>query len=172
MLLQDSRRAARLDASGRLVPLGEQDRALWDQGEIEEGRALVTQALGEGFAGPYQIQAAIAAVHSESASDAETDWQQIRLLYRLLSLVAPGPLVTLNRAVAVAKCDGPDAGLAVLDGLEGELVDHHRLATVRAHLLEDAGRPGEAQLEYARAAQLTASPAEREYLLERGSRLS
>jgi RNA polymerase sigma-70 factor (ECF subfamily) len=172
MLLQDSRRSARVDAAGHLVPLGEQDRALWDQAEIAEGRALVARALGEGFAGPYQIQAAIAAVHSESASDEETDWQQIRLLYRLLSLVAPSPLVTLNRAVAVAKCDGPDAGLAVLDGLEHELLDHHRLATVRAHLLEDAGRRDEAQREYVRAAQLTASPAERDYLLERSSRLS
>jgi RNA polymerase sigma-70 factor, ECF subfamily len=174
MLLQDSRRAARLDGSGRLVPLGEQDRSRWDAAQIAEGRALVADALGAGFAGPYQLQAAIAAVHSESASEAVTDWEQIRLLYRLLELVAPGPLVTLNRAVAVARCDGPEAGLAVVDGLldRAELIGHHRLASVRGHLLEDAGRTGEAIEEYVRAADLTSAPAERAYLLERAARLA
>jgi RNA polymerase sigma-70 factor (ECF subfamily) len=174
MLLQDSRRAARLDESGRLVPLGEQDRSRWDAGQIAEGRALVAAALGEGFAGPYQIQAAIAAVHAESASEAETDWEQIRMLYHLLELVAPGPLVTLNRAVAVARCDGPQAGLAVVDGLldRAELVGHHRLASVRGHLLEDAGRTDEAIEEYVRAAELTSAPAERAYLLGRAGRLA
>jgi RNA polymerase sigma factor (sigma-70 family) len=173
MLLQDSRRGARVDDFGRLVPLGEQDRSRWDQRQIAEGRELVKAALSDGFAGPYQIQAAIAAVHSESLSDAETDWQQIRLLYRMLELVAPGPLVTLNRAVAVARCDGPEAGLAVVDGLleRAELVDHHRLASVRGHLLEDAGRRSEAMAEYVRAAELTSAPAERTYLLARAARL-
>ena len=174
MLLQDSRRAARVDADGRLVPLGEQDRRKWDLAQIAEGRALVAQALTEGFAGPYRIQAAIAAVHSESTSDEQTDWAQIQLLYRMLELAAPSPTVTLNRAVAVARCDGPEAGLAVVDGLaaRGELVDHHRLASVRAHLLEDAGRPSEARAEYVRAAGLTSTPAERAYLLDRAARLS
>jgi RNA polymerase sigma factor (sigma-70 family) len=172
MLLQDSRRGARLDESSRLIPLGEQDRTRWDRAQIEEGRALVSAALGEGFAGPYQIQAAIAAVHSESDPEETTDWEQIRLLYRLLELVAPGPLVTLNRAVAVARCDGPEAGLAVLDGLgRDELVDHHRLASVRGHLLEEAGRRDQARAEYLRAAALTSAPAERAYLLERAARL-
>ena len=153
MLLQDSRRMARLDATGRLVPLGEQDRALWDEPQIAEGRALVAQALGRVSRGRTRSRRRSRLCTQNRASDAETDWQQIRMLYRLLSLVAPSPLVTLNRAVAVAKCDGPDAGLAMLDELDGELVDHHRVATVRAHLLEDAGRPDEAELEYVRAAE-------------------
>jgi RNA polymerase sigma-70 factor, ECF subfamily len=173
MLLQDSRRAARLDGSGRLIPLGEQDRSRWDRAQIDEGRTMVAAVLSEGFAGPYQIQAAIAAVHAESAAEAETDWEQIRLLYRLLELVAPGPLVTLNRAVAVARCDGPEAGLAVIDGLlaRAELLTNHRLASVRGHLLEDAGRRDEAWEEYVRAAELTSAPAERAHLLERAARL-
>jgi len=174
MLLQDSRRAARVDDDGRLVPLGEQDRLRWDLAQITEGRALVAQSLTEGFAGPYRIQAAIAAVHSESTADEQTDWPQIQLLYRMLELAAPSPTVTLNRAVAVARCDGPEAGLAVVDGLagRGELVDHHRLASVRAHLLEDAGRTEDAQSEYVRAAGLTSTPAERAYLLDRAARLN
>ena len=172
MLLQDSRRGARLDEAGRLVPLGGQDRRRWDQEQIEEGRALVVQSLAEGFAGPYRIQAAIAAVHAESASDAETDWRQISLLYRLLELVAPSPLVTLNRAVAVARVDGPEAGLALVDGVAPRLPGSHRVASVRAHLLEDAGREAEAREEYVRAAGLASAAAERTYLLDRAARLA
>jgi RNA polymerase sigma-70 factor (ECF subfamily) len=173
MLLQDSRRGARVDASGRLIPLGDQDRSRWDHTQIAEGQALVTATLSDGFAGPYQIQAAIAAVHAESSSEDDTDWEQIRMLYRLLEVVAPGPLVTLNRAVAVARCDGPEAGLTVTDELlaQPELAGHHRLASVRGHLLEDAGRLTEAKDEYARAASLTSAPAERAYLLARAARL-
>jgi RNA polymerase sigma factor (sigma-70 family) len=174
MLLTDARRAARTGADGSLVPLSEQDRSRWHRPSIEEGRALVTRALPVGPVGPYQLQAAIAAVHSEALDPADTDWAQIRALYDVLARVAPNPVVTLNQAVAVAMADGPAAGLAVLAPLDGDerLAETHRLDAVRAHLLELSGRPDEARSHYLRAAQRTASTPERRYLEARAARLS
>ncbi|MEU4700420.1 RNA polymerase sigma factor [Nonomuraea dietziae] len=165
MLLTDARRTARTGPGGSLVPLAEQDRSLWDKDLIAEGVELVTGALSAGPLGAYQLQAAIAAVHSE---EGETDWPQILALYELLARIAPGPMVTLNQAVAVAMVRGPLEGLALLGTLEAELADHHRLHAVRAHLLEMAGRHGEAGAAYLRAAELTSSLPERRYLEERG----
>lgn len=141
MLLTDSRRKARTLADGTPVPLAEQDRSLWNQQQIQEGIALLSSVLGRGRAGPYQLQAAIAAVHAEAATDAETDWRQILALYTVLEAVAPSPVVTLNRAVAVAMVDGPGAGLELLNGLDSALGRSHRLDAVRGHLLEMAGSP-------------------------------
>ncbi|MEU4543705.1 RNA polymerase sigma factor [Nonomuraea dietziae] len=165
MLLTDARRTARTGPGGSLVPLAEQDRSLWDKDLIAEGVKLVTGALSAGPLGAYQLQAAIAAVHSE---EGETDWPQILALYELLARIAPGPMVTLNQAVAVAMVRGPLEGLALLDTLETELAEHHRLHAVRAHLLEMAGRHEEAGAAYLRAAELTSSLPERRYLEERG----
>ncbi|GAA2362243.1 RNA polymerase sigma factor [Nonomuraea africana] len=165
MLLTDARRTARTGPDGALVPLTEQDRSLWDKDLIAEGVELVSGALSTGPLGAYQLQAAIAAVHSE---EGETDWPQILALYELLARVAPGPMVTLNQAVAVAMVHGPLEGLALLDTLEAELAGHHRLHAVRAHLLEMAGRQEEARAAYLRAAELTSSLPERRYLEERG----
>jgi RNA polymerase sigma factor (sigma-70 family) len=172
MLLTDARRAARTGPDGRLVPLAEQDRSLWSADLIAEGTALVADTLARTTElGPYQLQAAIAAVHAEAARVEDTDWPQIVGLYRLLGRAAPNPMVTLNSAVAVAMVHGPDAGLAVLDGLT-ELADHHRLAAVRAHLLEMAGSPAEAREAYRLAARRTTSLPERRYLESRAARLS
>ncbi|MEV4060464.1 RNA polymerase sigma factor [Nonomuraea dietziae] len=165
MLLTDARRTARTGPGGSLVPLAEQDRSLWDKDLIAEGVELVTGALSAGPLGAYQLQAAIAAVHSE---EGETDWPQILALYELLARIAPGPMVTLNQAVAVAMVRGPLEGLALLGTLEAELAEHHRLHAVRAHLLEMAGRHEEAGAAYLRAAELTSSLPERRYLEERG----
>ncbi|WP_431901218.1 RNA polymerase sigma factor [Nonomuraea sp. bgisy101] len=164
MLLTDARRAARTSVDGALITLDEQDRSLWDKDLIGEGVELVTAALSRGPLGPYQLQAAIAAVHTE---EGETDWPQIVALYELLARVAPGPMVTLNRAVAVAMARGPREGLALLDTIEG-LDGHHRLHAVRGHLLEMAGEERAARESYARAAALTASVPERRYLEEKG----
>ena len=172
MLLTDARRAARTGPDGRLVPLAEQDRSLWSADLIAEGTTLVADTLARTTElGPYQLQAAIAAVHAEAARVEDTDWPQIAGLYQLLGQVAPNPMVTLNSAVAVAMVDGPDAGLAVLDGLT-ELADHHRLAAVRAHLLEMAGAPAEAREAYRVAARRTTSLPERRYLESRAARLA
>jgi RNA polymerase sigma factor (sigma-70 family) len=172
MLLTDARRAARTGPDGRLVPLTEQDRTRWDRGLIAEGVALVTATLAATPAlGPYQLQAAIAAVHAEAPSTPETDWPQVVALYELLDRVAPNPMATLNRAVAVAMADGPDRGLALLDGLGG-LAGHHRLDAVRAHLLELAGDPAGARAAYRRAARRTTSLPERRYLEARAAALS
>jgi RNA polymerase sigma factor (sigma-70 family) len=172
MLLTDARRAARTGPDGRLVPLAEQDRSLWSAELIAEGTALVADTLARSTElGPYQLQAAIAAVHAEAARVEDTDWPQIVSLYRLLGQVAPNPVVTLNSAVAVAMVHGPDAGLAVLDGLT-ELAGHHRLAAVRAHLLEMAGAPAEARAAYRAAARRTTSLPERRYLESRAARLT
>lgn len=165
MLLTDSRRAARTLPDGTPVPLAEQDRSLWNHQQIEEGIALLSSVLGRGRAGPYQLQAAIAAVHAEAATDAATDWPQILALYTVLEAVAPSPVVTLNRAVAVAMVDGPAAGLELLDGLDSMLGRSHRLDAVRGHLLEMAGSPAEARAAYLSAAKKTASLQERRYLL-------
>ncbi|MGH3858257.1 RNA polymerase sigma factor [Actinokineospora sp.] len=173
MLLTDARGASRIDDSGKLVPLAEQDRTLWDRDEIAEGSAIIESALAEYPIGPYQVQAAIAAVHDEAPSAPETDWLQIVGLYRVLDTIAPSPVVTLNRAVAVGEADGPRAGLAVLDTLADDprLGHHHRVAAVRAHLLERAGDPTAARAGYLQAAQATASAPERDYLLSRAARL-
>jgi predicted RNA polymerase sigma factor len=173
MLLTDARRAARTESDGTLVPLAEQQRELWDAAQIEEGIALLTQTLGRSSAGPYQLQAAIAAVHDEAARAEETDWPQILALYSVLERVSPGPVVTLNRAVALAMVDGPRAGLDVLDTLEGdEAMTHtHRLDAVRGHLLELAGDTAGARDCYRRAARMTTSIAERQYLALRAAGL-
>ncbi|MGW4475704.1 RNA polymerase sigma factor [Nonomuraea sp. NPDC004354] len=164
MLLTDARRAARTDAEGALITLDEQDRTLWDKDLVAEGVDLVTAALSRGPLGPYQLQAAIAAVHTE---EGETDWPQIMALYELLARVAPGPMVTLNQAVAVAMARGPREGLALLDTVEG-LEGHHRLHAVRGHLLEMAGQEEAARASFVRAAALTASLPERRYLEDKG----
>ncbi len=171
LLLQDSRRAARVDAAGRLVPLAEQDRALWDGSKIDEGSALVEQALASGRLGPYQLQAAVAALHARATDAEPVDWSEIHALYRIHEVVAPSPMVTLNRAVALARLEGPEAGLTLVEDLRasGALAGHHRLESVRAHLLEESGRVREAQVAFGTAADLATSPAERDYLRARAT---
>jgi predicted RNA polymerase sigma factor len=166
MLLTDARRPGRTTASGDLVPLDRQDRSLWSKEMIAEGVALISSTLGRGPVGPYQIQAAIAAIHDEAASDADTDWPQILALYEVLARLAPSPVVTLNRAVAVARTQGPLAGLAVLAEVEGDdrMAGNHRVEAVRAHLLEQAGFAEEAREAFRAAARLTTSVPERNYL--------
>ena len=173
MLLTDARRAARTTADGALVPLADQDRALWDRTQIEEGVGIIGDTLGRGAIGPYQLQAAIAAIHNEAPSADETDWPQILALYDVLEQVSPGPVVTLNRAVAVAMVDGPRAGLAVLGTLDADerMTHTHRLEAVRGHLLELAGDPDAARESYRRAARMTASVPEQRYLAMRAARL-
>lgn len=174
MLLTDARRAARIDSDGALVPLAEQDRALWDRARIREGVALVEAALPVGPVGPYQLQAAISAVHAEAARAEDTDWAQIETLYRMLEQLAPSPVLTLNHAVAVAMLDGPAAGLRMLDPLLGDqrLRRLHRLHAVRAHLLELAGRGEEARASYATAARLATSIPEQRYLNAAAARIT
>ena len=174
MLLTDARRAARSTADGSLVTLADQDRALWNAVQIEEGLALVTRALGKTPIGPYQLQAAIAAVHDEAPTAADTDWPQILALYEVLERVSPGPVVTLNRAVAVAMVHGPRAGLALLGTLDADerMAHTHRLEAVRAHLLELAGDLTAARAAYQRAARMTASIPEQRYLSLRAARLA
>ncbi|RQX04382.1 RNA polymerase sigma factor [Micromonospora inaquosa] len=174
MLLTDAHRAARVGPDGELVPLAEQDRSRWDTAAIAEGIALITEALTWSPPGPYQLQAAIAAVHAEASTAAETDWRQIVALYRLLARIAPNPMVTLNQAVAVAMVDGPRAGLALLTPLDADerTAGHHRLAAVRAHLLELAGDVGAAREAYLVAARGTTSRPEQRYLEGRAARLT
>ena len=173
MLLTDARRAARTTTDGSLVPLAEQQRGLWNTAQIEEGVALITTALGKAQIGPYQLQAAIAAIHDEAPSAEETDWPQILALYDVLEQVSPGPVVTLNRAVAVAMVDGPRAGLALLGTLDADdrMTHTHRVEAVRGHLLELAGDPVAARESYRRAARMTASVPEQRYLALRAARL-
>ncbi|GAT87503.1 RNA polymerase sigma24 factor [Paenarthrobacter nicotinovorans] len=171
MLLTDSRRAARAMADGTPVPLAEQDRTLWNREQIEEGIALLSSVLGRGAAGPYQLQAAIAAVHAEAVSNQETDWPQILALYTVLDAVAPSPVVTLNRAVAVAMVNGPVAGLELLAGLDDALGRSHRLDAVRGHLYEMAGLLPEAHAAFLAAAKKTQSLQERRYLLGKVAKL-
>jgi predicted RNA polymerase sigma factor len=174
MLLTDARRAARTHPNGSLVPLAEQDRERWNANYIEEGVALVTDALARTPLGPYQLQAAVAAVHDEAARAADTDWVQILALYELLERISPNPMVTLNHAVAVAMVKGPRAGLELLGTLDGDrrLAEHHRLDAVRAHLLEMAGDRAAAHSNYRRAARRTTSLPERRYLDARANRLT
>ena len=173
MLLTDARRAARTDADGSIVPLAEQRRDLWDAAAIAEGLALVTRTLGTVALGPYQLQAAIAAVHDEAQNADETDWPQILAMYGVLAQLAPGPLVTLSRAVALAMVHGPKAGLALLGTLDSDdrMAQSHRLEAVRAHLLELAGDGVAARESYLRAARMTASAPEQRYLALRAARL-
>jgi predicted RNA polymerase sigma factor len=172
MLLTDARRPARTDSDGSLVPLEDQDRSLWDQGAIQEGITLLTVTLGRFPVGRYQIQAAVAAVHDEAPTAADTDWPQILALYTTLEHVAPGPMVTLSRAVALANVHGPRAGLALLDTLNDEARTSHRLDAVRAHLHELAGDTDKARDHYLRAARTTASLPEQRYLHLRAARLN
>jgi RNA polymerase sigma factor (sigma-70 family) len=174
MLLTDARRPARTSADGSLVPLAEQDRTLWDREAIGVGVALVSDALVRFPLGPYQLQAAVAAVHDEAVTAQDTDWAQILALYRLLDRVAPGPMITLNLAIAVAMVHGPAAGLDLLVGLDGDsrMRGHHRLDATRAHLLEMAGDLGAAREHYLAAARRTTSLPERRYLQARVNRLA
>ncbi|GID27871.1 RNA polymerase sigma factor [Paractinoplanes brasiliensis] len=173
MLLTDARRAARTDHDGFLVPLADQNRELWDRAAIAEGQKLLTRTLGAGPVGPYQVQAAIAALHDEAPSDAGTDWPQILALYDVLTRIAPGPAVALSRTVALATVHGPIAGLAALGALEGgdRLLRSHRLEAVRAHLLERAGDHDAAYESYLRASRMTANLHEQRYLTRRATDL-
>jgi RNA polymerase sigma factor (sigma-70 family) len=173
MLLTDARRPARTGAGGQLVPLAEQDRGLWDAGAIAEGSALVARALADAPVGPYQVEAAIAAVHAEAERAEDTDWPQILALYRVLERLRPSPVVRLNLAVAAAMARGPAAGLDLLAELEADerMAAHHRLAAVRGHLLEMAGEHEAARASYLLAARRTTSIPERRYLESRAARL-
>ena len=169
LLLQDARRDARVDEAGDLVPLDAQDRTRWDADAIAEGVARLDAALRRGEPGPYQVQAAIAACHATAATAAETDWHEIAGLYRELVRMVPTPIVELNRAVAVAMADGPDAGLALVDALaaDARLRSYHLLPATRADLLRRLGRRDEAAVEYEHALALTSSETERRYLAQR-----
>jgi RNA polymerase sigma factor (sigma-70 family) len=171
MLLTDARRPARTGANGELIPLEEQDRALWDRELIEEGRAVLAEALTRGAVGEYQLQAAIAGEHAKARRPEETDWREILALYGLLEKVAPSPAVALNRAIAAAMAEGPEVGLAQLAELDKDLADNHRLHAARAHLLERTGDADAAVREYERAAALTRSLPERDYLTKRAAQL-
>lgn len=171
MLLTDARCPARSGPDGDLIPLAEQDRRQWHSGLIAEGVALISGVLGGGHAGEYQLQAAIAAIHDQAPSHTATDWPQILTLYELLETMTANPMVTLNRAVATAMVNGPQAGLALLDGLSAHLGDHHRLHSVRAHLLERAGDVEAAAGEFRAAATRTGNLRERHYLEIQAARL-
>jgi len=173
MLLTDARRQARVDADGQLIPLDRQDRTLWDRPSIAEGTALVTRALSRGAVGPYQLQAAIAALHDEAARAGDTDWPQIQMLYGLLLRMSDNPVVRLNHAVAVAMVQGPQAGLELLDELSADdrLAGYHRVDAARAHLLEKAGDVDRAVTHYLAAAEATTSIPEQNYLRAQAARL-
>lgn len=173
MLLIDARRAARSNAAGDLVPLPEQDRTEWDHAMIREGIALLDSTLGagRGTVGEYQLQAAIAAVHDRARTAEATDWPQVLALQGMLEQLTGNPLVTLSRAVATGKVDGPEAGLAVLEGLDDRLGGNHRLDAVRGHLLELAGRPQEAAAAYRRAAGRATNLQEQRHLAAQAARL-
>jgi RNA polymerase sigma factor (sigma-70 family) len=173
MLLTDARRAARSGAEGELIPLDEQDRTLWDRDAIAEGLSLIGRTFARGAVGAYQVQAAIAACHDEAERVEETDWPEILALYGLLEQMSDNPMVSLNRAVALAMVQGPEAGLQQLADLDADprIAQHHRLAAVRGHLHERSGDRRRAIELYRSAAQLTASTPERNYLLMRAARL-
>ena len=174
MLLTDARRLARTTAEGELIPLALQDRALWDKQQIAEGVALISATLPKGSVGPYQLQAAIAAVHDEAARADDTDWPQILALYDLLRRMSDNPMVRLNHAIAAAMVHGPTMGLKLLDALaaDARVAEHHRLDAGRAHLLELAGDRERAVRHYRSAAGKTGSLPERNYLLTQAARLS
>jgi predicted RNA polymerase sigma factor len=172
MVLTDARRPARTGAGGELIPLADQDRALWNSGLITEGVALITEALRRGRMGAYQIQAAIAAVHDQAVRYQDTNWSEILALYGLLERMTGNPMVTLNRAVAIAMVEGASAGLALLEGLEDRLGDHHRLHAVRAHLLEQAGDNAAAVVEFRAAAGGSANLREQHFLTTKAALLT
>jgi predicted RNA polymerase sigma factor len=173
MLLTDARRPARTGPGGELVPMAEQDRLLWDAGQIEEGVALITEALPRGPTGPYQLQAAIAAVHDEAPSAEATDWPQIVALFGLLMRMSDNPVVALNHAVAVAMAEGPERGLELLSSLQLDerIAGDHRVHSVRAHLLEMAGDRAGARDAYLEAARRTTNLPQQRYLNARAARL-
>ncbi len=174
MVLTDARRAARTSSDGSIVPLAEQDRASWDRRAIEEGVELITRTLSAASLGPYQVQAAIAAVHDEAERAEDTDWAQVMALYEVLHRISPNPMATLNHALAVAMVRGPRAGLAMLDELESDdrMAGHHRLIAMRAHLLELAGDLPAAKAAYRLAARRTTSTPEQRHLDMRAARLN
>jgi RNA polymerase sigma factor (sigma-70 family) len=174
MLLTDARRPARTNADGALVPLAQQNRALWDRTLVDEGVKLISATLSRGSVGPYQLQAAIAAVHDEALRVEDTDWPQILALYGLLERMTDNPMVTLNRAVAVAMVHGPKAGIELLDTLRDDprLADHYRLAAVRAHMHEMAGDSAAAVNDYLAASCRTTSIPERDYLAAQAAKLA
>jgi RNA polymerase sigma factor (sigma-70 family) len=175
MLLTDARRDARTGPGGDLIPLADQDRKRWDRELITEGTALIGTAMaGSTTLGPYQLQAAIAATHATAEHADDTDWHQVHTLYKILERIAPNPVVTLNRAVALAETKGPQAGLDLLSTLDNDaqVANHHRLHAVRAHLLEKAGDLPAARDNYQLAARATASLTERRYLQSRAARLT
>lgn len=173
MLLTHARRDTRTDEAGDLVPLDEQDRTRWDRELLDEGAELAKTSLAGPALGPYQLQAAIAATHADAAKAEETNWRQVHALYLILERIAPNPMVTLNRAIALAETEGPGAALALLATLDDDarMAGHHRLLSVRAHLLEKTGDTAGAYENYRRAAKATASIAEQRYLEARASRL-
>ncbi|WP_133805509.1 RNA polymerase sigma factor [Kribbella caucasensis] len=173
MLLTDARRPARTDVDGTLIPLAEQDRSRWNRDAIVEGEALVTDALSRTQLGPYQVQAAIAAVHGTAERAEDTDWAQIVALYQVLEQISDNPMVRLNHAVAVAMATGPKEGLALLEPLDsdGRMKNHHRLEAVRAHLLEMSGDVEGARASYMLAARRTTSVPEQNYLKSRADKL-
>jgi RNA polymerase sigma-70 factor, ECF subfamily len=171
MLLQHSRRQARVDDQGDIVLLEEQDRARWDQEMIDEGLAKLDAAMAMRRPGLYQVQAAIAALHAQAPRPEDTDWPEIATLYRVLSAMSPSPVIELNWAVAVAMADGPDAGLALMEPLANELDRYHLFHAARADLLRRSGRIAEAKLAYQRALELVINPIERRYLLRRLSQV-
>lgn len=174
MLLTDARRLARTTKDGGLIPLDKQDRTLWDQAEITEGVALISETLAKGSIGSYQLQAAIAAVHDDAARAEDTDWQQILTLYSLLKRMSDNPMVTLNHAIAAAMVEGPQKGLELLRMLDSDprVAEHYRLDAVRGHLFEMAGDREQAIAHYREAAAKTTSIPEREYLAVQIARLS
>jgi RNA polymerase sigma-70 factor, ECF subfamily len=167
MLFQDSRRDTRVDATGELVLLSDQNRSLWNRAEIDEGRRVLERALSFRHAGPYQLQAAIAAVHADATDPAETDWPQIAALYGELARIDPSPVVALNGAVAIAMAEGPEHGLEVIERLAGTLEGYHLFHAARADLLRRVGRTDEAAAAYARAFELAPEGADRRFLERR-----
>jgi RNA polymerase sigma factor (sigma-70 family) len=172
MLLTDARRPARTGPGGELIPLAEQQRGRWDRALVTEGTSLITGALRQGEPGEYQLQAAIAAVHDQAPSYAETGWPQILSLYGRLERLTGNPMVTLNRAVAAAMAEGPAAGLALLEGVGDRLGSHHRFHAVRGHLLELAGDGAGAAAEFRTAAVGTANLREQHYLTAKAASLA
>jgi RNA polymerase sigma factor (sigma-70 family) len=172
LLLTEARRAARTGPSGELVPLDEQDRSRWDRTLIREGVQLITAALGQHRPGPYQLQAAIAAVHDQAATYADTNWPEVAPLYGALAQLAPSPIVAINHAIAVAMVDGEHAGLAVLDAVGGELAEHHRYHAARAYLLERAGHIADALEAYDLALRRVTNARERDHLQIRRARIA
>jgi RNA polymerase sigma factor (sigma-70 family) len=174
MLLTDARRTARTGPDGSLIPLASQDRTLWHKDSIVEGTALIDDAMTRFPVGPYQLQAAIAALHDEAAEPNDTDWPQILMLYKILARITPNPMVTLNHAIALSMVDGPKAGLDLLSTLDKDarMAKHHRLDAVRAHLLEQAGDLKAAKAAYQKAARRTNSIPEQRYLEAKASHIN